>query len=122
MTRHRQLFSHTRQKSRRKELRNDLTPAEIVLWSLIKNKQIQGRKFRCQHGIGPYIVDFCCTSEKLIIELDGEVHNDSLRREYDAARDKQLTNLGFTVLRFENKHIFRDTESVLHIITSAFKN
>ncbi|MFI5384261.1 MAG: endonuclease domain-containing protein [Methanosarcina thermophila] len=61
-------------KARRKELRENLTPAEAALWNVLKSSQFKNRKFRRQHSIGKYIVDFYCPAEKLIIELDGAVH------------------------------------------------
>ena len=104
----------------RRVLRNNGTSAEAALWNLLKNSQLHGRKFRRQHSIEHFIADFYCPAEKLIIELDGEVHNDPLRREYDAARDARLKELGFTILRFENKLVFDETEFVLEAITGAF--
>jgi very-short-patch-repair endonuclease len=61
-------------KERRKQLRNSLTSAEAKLWGLLKDSQLENRKFRRQHSVGPYILDFYCPSEKLCIELDGEIH------------------------------------------------
>ena len=69
---------------------------------------MQGRKFRRQQSIGPYIVDFYCPSENLIVELDGSVHDDPLRAAYDAEREDYLTRHGFTVIRFE-----KDRKSVV---------
>ena len=61
-------------KTFRKELRNNLTPAEAKFWKIVQNKNLEGRKFRRQHSVGNYILDFYCPSEKLAVELDGEVH------------------------------------------------
>ena len=93
-------------KEYRKDLRSNLTPAEARLWGILKNKQLQGRKFRRQHSIDNFIVDFYCPHEKLVIELDGEVHNNILAERKDSERDIKLKNYGITVLRFENKMIF----------------
>ena len=120
MAHNRILFSKSAQVAKRRTLRQNLTPAEATLWNLLKNKKLHGRKFRRQQGVGNYIVDFCCPAEKLIIELDGEVHNDPLRTAYDTDRDTRLKTLGFTILRFENKDIFQNTEAVLSKITAAF--
>jgi very-short-patch-repair endonuclease len=79
-----------------------------------------GRKFRRQHGIGNYIVDFCCPSEKLVIELDGDQHGDYEQIEKDKKRDKYLEGLGFTVLRFENKFVFRDQDYITEEIRKIF--
>jgi very-short-patch-repair endonuclease len=105
----------------RRVLRNYGTSAEATLWKLLKNSQLHGRKFRRQHSIEHYIADFYCPAEKLVIELDGQVHRDPLRSAYDAERDARLRGLGFTVLRFENRLVFDETEFVLECITSAFR-
>ena len=90
---------------RRRELRQALTPAEAVLWRLLKGHQLEGLKFRRQQGIGPYIVDFYCPKIKLAIELDGEVHN--ARADYDERRAAFLAEKkGIHVLRFENRTVF----------------
>lgn len=105
----------------RRTLRNNLTPAEAALWQLLKNKQLDGRKFRRQTSIENYIVDFYCPEEKLIIELDGSVHNHPAVAENDIHRDARLADLGFTVIRFENKDVFNLTDWVLDEIRKHFK-
>ena len=76
----------------------------------VKIKKLDGRKFRRQYSIGSYIVDFCCPSEKLIIELDGDARGEYHKIEEDENRDKHLVSLGFTVLRFENRFVFQEPE------------
>ena len=105
----------------RKKLRSNLTPAEAYLWKYLKNKQLNGRRFVKQHSIGKYVVDFYCASEQLIVELDGEVHMNPTAVEYDMRRTKYLENLGYRVIRFENKMVFELLESVLYEINSKFK-
>jgi len=73
-------------KENRKKLRNSLTPAEAKLWSLLKGGQIENRKFRRQHSVGPYVLDFYCPSERLCIELDGAAHFTDGGYEYDETR------------------------------------
>ena len=107
-------------KSIRKELRNNLTPAEAALWKMLKNRQLDGRKFRRQHSIGKYILDFYCPSEKLAIELDGEVHFQISWQEYDFERDLFLKEFGVKVLRFENKMVFEKTNAVLEAIRNDY--
>ena len=106
---------HTRKevKEFRKVLRSKLTPAEAFLWKHIKNRQFEGRRFTKQHSIGNYIVDFYCPSEKLIIELDGEVHNNPIAQDYDERRTCYLNGIGYKILRFENKLVFENLDSVL---------
>ena len=67
----------------RKELRNNLTPAEAFLWKQLQKRQLKGRKFRRQHSIENFIVDFYCPQEQLIIELDGEIHKNAVAEEND---------------------------------------
>ncbi|MBJ2173079.1 endonuclease domain-containing protein [Aureibaculum sp. A20] len=93
-------------KTYRKKLQSNLTPAEAFLWKNLKSRQLDGKRFTKQHSIGNYIVDFYCASQKLIIELDGEVHNNSIAIEYDTKRTDYLNKLGYTVIRFENKMVF----------------
>jgi len=97
----------------RKQLRNNLTPAEAALWDLLKNKQLDGHRFRRQVSIENYIVDFYCAEIRLVIELDGAVHNHPQIAENDKSRDEHLTGLGYKVLRFENKDVFELTDWVL---------
>jgi very-short-patch-repair endonuclease len=104
------LFNRKSLRSFRSSLRNSSTSAEVALWVMLKSKKLEGRKFRRQYSIGSYIVDFCCPSEKLIIELDGAPHGEYQRIQKDEIRDKYLESLGFTVLRFENRFVFQDPE------------
>ncbi|MFD2726830.1 endonuclease domain-containing protein [Hyunsoonleella rubra] len=108
-------------KEKRAELRKSLTPAEAYLWKHLKARQFNGRRFNRQHSIKNYIVDFYCAKEKLIIELDGEVHNNALAQENDEKRTKDLEELGYTVIRFENKLVFENLASVFMEIQSNFK-
>ncbi|WKK84310.1 DUF559 domain-containing protein [Marivirga arenosa] len=108
-------------KAYRKNLRNNGTPAEAYLWSFLKNKQLEGRKFRRQFSVGHYILDFYCPAEKLCIELDGAAHFTDAGYEYDQQRTAFLNAQGIKVIRFENKMVFDHTESVLESIKSCFK-
>ncbi len=108
-------------KGRRKGLRNNLTPAEAMLWNELKGGKLAGRKFRRQHSIANYIVDFYCPVEKLIVELDGEVHNDAMQSAHDFERDERLRSLGNRIVRFENKIVFKDMEGVLMVIVENFR-
>ena len=108
-------------KDRRRELRNNLTPAEATLWNELKSGKLADRKFRRQHSIANYIVDFYCPAENLIVELDGEVHNDAMRSVRDFERDERLKALGNRIIRFENKQMFKDMEGVLRVIADNFR-
>jgi very-short-patch-repair endonuclease len=89
------LFSRKRLKSFISSLRNRSTSAEAALWNILKSKKLAGKKFRRLYSIGSYIVDFCCPSEKLIIELGGEPHGEYYKIQKDENRDKYLESLGF---------------------------
>ena len=97
----------------RRELRNNATPAELTLWKALQGKQLDGYKFRRQHSIGNYILDFFCPSANLAIELDGGQHFTKDGREYDAIRDGFLASVGIRVLRYANNFIFENLEGVL---------
>ena len=105
---------------RRKHLRNNLTPAEAGLWKYLRGSQLQGRKFRRQHSIDKYIIDFYCPSEKIAIELDGEVHRYDKINKQDREKDEYLISLGIQLLRFENKLVFKHLEMVLKKIEDSF--
>lgn len=104
----------------RKKLRHNLTPAEAKLWIYLKQSQLEGRKFRRQHSISGYILDFYCPTENLAIELDGEAHNTTQAQENDEMRDLFLLNYGIKILRFENKFIFSELDGLLMIIKNNF--
>ena len=114
-----QFFSRPDRTHLRKKLRSNLTPAEATLWKYISRKQLDGFKFRRQHSVGIYILDFYCAPAKLAIELDGAHHFTSEGAEYDHARDEYLIGLGVKVLRFENKEVFENLEGALEVIKQA---
>ena len=103
----------SRLKEKRRELRNNSTSAEAVLWGYLKQNQLEGRKFRRQHSIGRYIVDFYCPEEKLVLELDGEGHFWEPAIQYDNTRTLFFRKIGIRVLRFENRWVFEDITFVL---------
>lgn len=108
-------------KQRRRVLRNDGTRVEAALWTMLRKSQLRGRKFRRQHSIGRYVLDFYCPAEKLAVELDGAVHDDPLRRDYDGKREAFLGQRGVRVARFENKHVFEQPAVVLEAIAAYFQ-
>jgi len=115
------LFNREYLKSYRSSLRNNSTSAEAALWNILKSRNLDGRKFRRQYSIGIYIVDFCCPSEKLVIELDGDSHGEYYKIEEDKERQRFIENLGFTVLRFENRFVFQEPEYLKNEIRKSFK-
>jgi len=93
-------------RNRRKELRNNGTAAEAVLWKHLQGRQLLGKKFRRQHSISRYIVEFFCVECDIAIELDGARHFSELGEEYDAERTRFLEAQGIVILRFENRSLF----------------
>ncbi len=100
----------------RRELRNHSTSAEATLWKILRNSQAGGYKFRRQHGIGPFVLDFYCPMLRLCIELDGGVHQAPLADVKDEMRTKFLNEQGITVLRFENEVVWRSPQSIVEKI------
>ncbi|WP_405384495.1 leucine--tRNA ligase [Maribacter sp. LLG6340-A2] len=103
---------------RAKEMRNNPTAAESVLWESLKSKKL-GFKFRQQHLIGDFIVDFVCLSKKLIVEVDGEIHE--TQKEADLNRTQVLNSLGYKVIRFKNEKVIGDINAVLEEIETNLK-
>ena len=103
----------------RKDLRNNCTPAEATLWKFLQKNKL-GKKFRRQHSVGNYILDFYCPDEKLAIELDGQHHYTNSGLAYDQERTAYLNHRGIKVIRFENEEVFQATEEVLATIKSHF--
>ena len=100
-------------------LRSNMTGAEMRLWQALRIRQMQDARFRRQHAIGPYIVDFCAPRKKLIIEIDGGQH---LEQEvYDAKRTAFLEQKGYRVLRFWNHEVMGDLDAVLEVILAAIE-
>ena len=105
------------QKSRPQQLRTNATEAEQRIWYFLRNRQFERFKFRRQHPIGVYIVDFVCLEQKLVIELDGGQHTGQAK--YDERRTKALLDKGFRVLRFWNNDVLNNTDAVLETILAA---
>ena len=106
-------FNRKEKEVQRKEFRSNGTKYEATLWLILKNRQIDGVRFRRQFSVGEYILDFYCPELKLGIELDGQGHytiEGSLR---DGSRDNRLSARGITVLRIENRAIFENQPAVI---------
>jgi len=103
-----------------RQLRLHLTPAEKMLWEALRKRQINGLKFRCQHPVESFIVDFYCPQHRLVIEVDGGVHDQQV--EYDATRTERLNHLGYRVMRFRNKEVISNLSQVLLQIADAIES
>jgi len=94
-------------------LRKNMTKAEEYLWYHLRKKQLEGLRFRRQHPIGRFIVDFYCHPAKLVIEIDGGVHLDNIQRERDENRTYELQRFGLTIIRFDNQMVLTNIQIVL---------
>jgi very-short-patch-repair endonuclease len=104
---------------RAKELRRNMTPAEREMWTLLRKHRQTGVYFRRQHPMERFIVDFCCTKEKLCIEVDGPIHDQ--QRERDAERTVWIEALGYRILRFTNDEVLTAPHLVARRIRQALK-
>ena len=104
------LFAYAR------ENRKKQTAAEEILWQHLRNRQLQGFKFRRQHPLNKFIADFYVHEAKLVIELDGEYHTEEEQKAYDAGRTYELGEWKIRVLRFTNEEILKDIKQVLETI------
>jgi very-short-patch-repair endonuclease len=104
---------------RSRQLRRDSTEAELRLWSHIRMKNLDGARFRRQYPIEGFIVDFCCTKEKLIVEVDGSQHLENVA--HDDERTRLLQRQGFRVLRFWNGDVMQNVDAVVEVIFEALR-
>lgn len=104
-----------------RELRKAATTPERVLWNLLRNRQLDGLRFRRQHVVGPYVADFYCAEHKLVVELDGMSHDE--RIEYDERRNEYMRARGLRVVRITNSDLMRDPpEAAEYILRRARSN
>ena len=99
--------------NRRRTLRSEMTRAENRLWLSLRGKQFEGVKFRRQHGIGLYIVDFYCPEKLIVVEVDGDVHCEASQVLRDRKRDECLSRLGLQVVHYTNDEVLNNLEGVL---------
>jgi very-short-patch-repair endonuclease len=113
------VFNRKRQKEIRRRLRNDMTKAEVTLWYSLKGKQLRGYKFRRQHGIGQYVVDFYSPELKLAIEVDGGSHDSPDMRKSDEERQRSIERYGIQFLRFTDDQVLGEPDRVAERIEYA---
>jgi very-short-patch-repair endonuclease len=102
------------------QLRSEPTPAEQRLWLVLRGDKLNGIRFRRQHALGKYVIDFVSVKSKLAIELDGSQHLE--QSEYDLQRAAYLESLGYKVIRFWNNQVMNDIEGVMISIEAALKD
>ena len=107
----------TEQRQFARQLRRQATKPEDALWSLLRNRQLDGLKFRRQAPLLGYTVDFICIDRKLIVEIDGRQHR--WEADYDAARTGEIERHGFKVIRFSNAEVVDDSDAVIAAIRGA---
>ena len=104
-----------------RSLRETATKSEQTLWKSLRNRQLGGYKFRRQHGVTPYVLDFYCAEALLAVELDGDVHGIPEQEKHDRRRDQFLTALGIEVLRFWNEDVRTNLEGVMETTRRALE-
>ena len=107
-------------KENRRQLRKNSTPAEAVLWEALRGSRLHGRKFRRQHSVGPYILDFYCSAEKLAVEVDGDDHFTADGAANDVERTAFLQTHQIRVVRFANEEVIQHVDEVLEKISRCF--
>jgi very-short-patch-repair endonuclease len=103
------------------ELRTDMTPMERLLWAELRNRKLDGIKFRRQYPIESFVLDFYAPEISLAVELDGDIHDLPVRREADQRRQRRLESIGITVLRITNLEAAQDMDAVLNRIRTAME-
>lgn len=113
------IFNNPNLKNKRRELRQNQTETEKLLWKYLRGKQLANSKFFRQYSAGPYIIDFYCPTKRLAIELDGGQHAEVHQQAHDERRSSYLRQKGITVLRFWDNEVFHNTTDVLEKITET---
>ena len=111
-----EFFNREAEKERRRQLRQSMRAAEVMLWTCLKGRRILGYKFRRQYGVGTFMIDFYSVEIKLGIELDGESHFHDRAQEYDQKRQKFIESFGIKIIRFLNDDIYKGLDGVLQAI------
>ena len=111
-----EIFNKKLQTIKRRILRNNMTRPELLLWTKLKNKQMDGYRFRRQFSIGRYVADFYCPELKLVIEIDGPNHNTKENIEYDRERDLFMHSLDINIIRISNSQILDNIDEAIVII------
>jgi len=113
------LYNRIEEKEKRRDLRNNRPPVELMLWARLRGEQIAACRFRRQYSVGGYVLDFYCPAIKLAIELDGASHEGDDAVEYDANRQHYIESLGIMFLRFRNEQIYHALDGVVETIATT---
>ena len=106
---------------RARNLRKEMTDAEKKLWKYLRGKKLEGYKFRRQHPVKQFILDFYCSQCKLAIEIDGGIHQNPEIKEHDKNRTAEIENMGIHLIRFTNQEVFEQINDVLQTILRELK-
>jgi very-short-patch-repair endonuclease len=115
------LYNKSSERDKRRSLRNNMPPAEKLIWSKIRNKQIEGCKFRRQYSIGAFVIDFYSPELRLALEIDGESHFVNGAQTYDNERELFLKDRATKILRFTNSQVYQDLDTVLELIPAKIQ-
>ena len=110
------VFNRPSEKAKRQRLRSEMPRAENLLWSKLRGKQLAGLRFRRQHGIGPYVVDFYCPEVRLAVEVDGDSHFGDGAEKRDQRRQAYVESFGILFMRCTNGDVYKNIEGVLEEI------
>ncbi|MBU0531715.1 MAG: endonuclease domain-containing protein [Candidatus Uhrbacteria bacterium] len=116
------VFNAKHVKERRRALRETMAPSEVILWLYLKEKQLCGFKFRRQHSIGEYVVDFYCPKAKLVVEVDGDSHYEPDAEVRDIIRTKYIESFGIKLIRFTNLDVKFNIDAVIADILSELSS
>jgi very-short-patch-repair endonuclease len=115
------IYNRPSEKEKRRELRRNMTKAEVLLWIQLKNKKLLGQRVLRQYSVGSYVLDFYIPRLKLAIEVDGATHITDEEQEYDWHRQREIENLGIRFLRFTNPEVHGDMSNTLQMIKDKVK-
>lgn len=116
-----QYFNRVAEKEKRRAMRNSMTPAEVILWSRLKSKQLLGCKFRRQYSVGVYVIDFYSPEVNLGIEVDGESHFRRGAQNYDRSRQDYIESFGIKIVRFTDTEVVGNIDGVLEALASEIE-
>ncbi|WP_107668603.1 endonuclease domain-containing protein [Cyanothece sp. BG0011] len=116
-----QIYNKSSEKEKRRSLRNNMPPAEQLLWARLRRRQVEGVKFRRQYSIGPFVVDFYVPELRLAIEVDGPSHFTPETKVYDTERQAFIESFGNRFLRFTNRQVYQELDAVVEAIAFTIR-
>jgi len=113
------VFNKATETQKRRDLRNNMPQAEVLVWSRIRRQQLAGHRFRRQYSVGPYVIDFYCPALKLAVEIDGLSHLGPAAEAADRERQVFIESFGIRFVRFTNEEVLCDLDGVVEAIAQA---